>query len=50
MAKVSEHHGKEEGEGGDGVNSRVDLSVASHAICLNDALERCGARRNTGGG
>eukprot|EP00983_Pelagomonas_calceolata_P123559 1161021-Pelagomonas_calceolata.AAC.7 len=42
MSKVSEHDSKQEGEGHDGEHSRVDFTIARHAIRIHDGLEAAG--------
>jgi hypothetical protein len=41
--KLTKHDGKQEGEGGNGEHSRVDLPVARHAIGIHNRLQNATA-------
>ena len=38
MTSVPEHHGEQEGEGGDGEHCRVDFPVCVHSIGVHQVL------------
>lgn len=45
VTEVAEHDGEEEGEGGDGEETRVDLLVRRDAVRVDDGLEGLGEGR-----
>ena len=42
MAEVTEHHGEEERERGDGVQSRIDFAVVGQSVSVDHGLEALG--------
>jgi len=44
MTNVSKHYTKQEREGNDGVRSWIDLSIPSHTIGIDNALESLSER------
>ena len=38
MTRIPEHHGEQEGEGGDGEHRGVDLSVGVHPVGVHQVL------------
>ena len=42
VAEIAEHDGEEEGERDDGVDGRIGLPVAGHAVSVDQLLERRG--------
>lgn len=39
MTDITKHHSKQEGEGHNGEETRIDFTVAGNTVGINDALE-----------
>ena len=49
MASISKHNSKQEGEGRDGEDRRIDLSVGVDAVRVYEVLEACRVLVGPGG-